>query len=116
MSKNLFFLVISFCCMISCEWIQIPQSTSSPHAITLNTSLLMKNAKIHVLDHSKYSGFFSYIKPYQDHVKVNESIVNFYYKNESDRNDNTDAELSMIIFMYFNLLMRKLVSNYKKHI
>lgn len=75
--------------MISCEWIQIPQSTNSPHAITLNTSLLLKNAQIHVLDHSEYNGFFSYINPNQDHVKVNENIVNIHYKNESNRNDNT---------------------------
>ncbi|XP_055308621.1 uncharacterized protein LOC129572635 isoform X2 [Sitodiplosis mosellana] len=112
MFMTIFWLIICSCCLISGEWVQIPQSTRSPHAITLNTSLMMNNAKIHIFDYSKYKDFFSYINPKPDFVKVNKSIVNIHYTNKSDRNDDS-ASIQIFSEVHPSKIDRENKKNYR---
>lgn len=82
-------VIVSSCSLISCEWVQISQSPRTSHGISLNTSVLLKNAEIQIFDHSKYTDLFSELNPKLDFVEVNNSFINNYYKNPSNDDNST---------------------------
>lgn len=84
---TIFLLIVSSYGLVSCEWVQISQSPRTSHGIGLNSSIVMKNSNIQIVDYSKYTDFFSYINPKLDLVEVNQSAINIIHKNQSRKND-----------------------------